>query len=121
MSSDGLGQKQVTHEIEADRATWSPAPFNEIAFAAQTGPGYDIKILDMATRTVRQLTFGEGTNESPAFAPNGRHLAFISTRAGKEQIFVIGTRRQGPQADHQRQQQPDAELVAGPEATVIRD
>ena len=38
---------------------------------------------------VRQLTFGEGTNESPAFAPNGRHLAFMSTRSGKTQIFTM--------------------------------
>ena len=43
----------------------------------------------MATREVRQLTFGEGSNESPAFAPNGRHVAFTSTRAGKKQIFTI--------------------------------
>ncbi len=89
MGSDGLGQRQLTHETKADRATWSLAPFNEIAFAAQTGPGYDIKVLDVTTGTVRQLTFGEGSNESPAFAPNGRHIAFTSTRAGKEQIFTI--------------------------------
>ena len=37
----------------------------------------------------KQLTFGEGTNESPAFAPNGRHLAFTSTRSGKAQIFTM--------------------------------
>ena len=43
----------------------------------------------MATREVRQLTFGEGSNESPAFSPNGRHIAFTSTRAGKKQIFTI--------------------------------
>jgi TolB protein len=91
MDSDGLGQRQLTRESRADRATWSLAPFNQIAFAAQTGPGNDIKILDMTTGTVRQLTFGEGTNESPAFAPNGRHIAFISTRAGKEQIFTMDT------------------------------
>ena len=41
-------------------------------------------------RNIRQLTFGEGTNESPTFAPNGRHLAFMSTRAGKSQVFTIG-------------------------------
>ena len=69
--------------------TWSPAPYNEIAYAARTGPGNDIKIRDLATGQVRQLTFGEGTNESPAFAPNGRHLAFMSTRSGKSQIFTI--------------------------------
>ena len=38
---------------------------------------------------MRQLTFGEGTNESPAWSPNGRHLAFTSTRSGKTQVFVI--------------------------------
>jgi TolB protein len=52
--------------------------------------------IDMATHTVvlslaalRKLTFGEGTNESPSWAPNGRHLAFTSTRSGKTQIFTI--------------------------------
>lgn len=86
---DGLGLRKITSESYADRPTWSPAPYNEIAFAARTGPGNDIKVLDLATGAIRQLTFGEGTNESPAFAPNGRHLAFMSTRSGKSQIFTI--------------------------------
>ncbi len=89
IGADGLGLRKITSESYADRPTWSPAPYNEIAFAARTGPGNDIKIIDVATGTVRQLTFGEGTNESPAFAPNGRHLAFMSTRSGKSQIFTI--------------------------------
>jgi TolB protein len=88
MGADGLGQQPLTSEY-SDRPTWSPAPYNEIAYASRTGPGQDIKVLDLATRQVRQLTFGEGTNESPAFAPNGRHLAFMSTRSGKSQIFTI--------------------------------
>jgi TolB protein len=90
MGSDGLGQRRLTvSESYADRATWSPAPLNEIAFASRTGPGTDIKIMDLATGSVKQLTFGEGSNESPSFAPNGRHLAFSSTRAGKYQVFTM--------------------------------
>jgi TolB protein len=89
VGADGLGLRKVTSESYADRPTWSPAPFNEIAFTARTGPGNDIKVIDLATGQVRQLTFGEGTNESPAWAPNGRHLAFTSTRSGKTQVFVI--------------------------------
>jgi TolB protein len=89
MGADGLGQRQLTHDAYADRPTWSPAPYNEIAYAARTGPGNDIRILELATGQVRQLTFGEGTNESPSFAANGRHLAFTSSRAGKSQIFTI--------------------------------
>jgi TolB protein len=91
VGADGLNLRRLTtSESYADRPTWSPAPFNEIAFAARTGPGYDVKIYDLATGATRQLTFGEGTNESPAYSPNGRHLAFTSTRAGRVQVFTIG-------------------------------
>ena len=89
VGADGLGLQKLTSEAYADRATWSPAPFNEVAYAARTGPGNDIKIMSLANREVRQITFGEGTNESPSWAPNGRHLAFTSTRSGKTQIFTV--------------------------------
>lgn len=86
---DGLGLRQLTRESYADRPTWSPAPYNEVAYTARTGPGNDLKVIELATGQVRQLTFGEGTNESPSFSANGRHIAFMSTRSGKSQIFTI--------------------------------
>lgn len=88
IDADGTNLQKLTSEPYADRAAWSPLG-TEIGYAARTGPGNDLKVMDLATRQVRQLTFGEGTNESPVFAPNGRHLAFQSTRAGKMQIFTI--------------------------------
>ena len=91
VGADGLNLRRLTtSESYADRPTWSPAPFNEIAFAARTGPGYDIKAYDVATGVTRRVTFGEGSNESPSYSPSGRHLAFTSTRAGGVQIFTIG-------------------------------
>jgi TolB protein len=89
MNVDGSGLRRVSFETYADRATWSPPPLNEIAFSARTGPGFDIKILNIASGETRQITFGEGTNESPAWAPNGRHLAFMSTRQGRSQVFTV--------------------------------
>ena len=89
VSLDGTGLRRLSYEAFADRPTWSPAPYNEIAFAARTGPGFDIKILNIAEGVTRQITFGEGSNESPSWSPNGRHLAFTSTRAGREQIFTV--------------------------------
>jgi len=86
---DGTGLRRISYESQADRPTWSPPPLNEIAFAAKTGPGNDIKILNIQSGETRQITFGEGDNESPAWAPNGRHLAFSSTRMGKAQIFTV--------------------------------
>ncbi len=89
MNADGSGQQQITRESWCDRPTWSPAPFNEIAYASQAGGGYDIKIFSFETRSVNSITNGEGSNESPAFSPNGRHIAFTSSRAGKYQVFTI--------------------------------
>lgn len=88
MNADGSGVRRIAGEW-SDRATWSPAPFNEIAYAARSGGGYDIRVYSFSTGETVQLTNGIGSSESPAFSPNGRHIAFTSTRAGKEQIFTI--------------------------------
>ena len=88
---DGTGLRRITFESYCDRPTWSPAPYNEIAYASRTGPGYDIKVVDLATNEVRQITFGLGSNESPSYAANGRHLVFSSDRGGGErQLFLVG-------------------------------
>ncbi|MDA1092706.1 MAG: hypothetical protein O3A25_05490 [Acidobacteria bacterium] len=90
MGADGTGLRRLTYETYCDRPTWSPAPFNEVAYSSKTGPGHDIKVLDLATNEVRQLTFGLGSNESPSYSPNGRHIAFTSTRgSGLKQIYTI--------------------------------
>ena len=72
-----------------DRPTWSPAPFNEIAYTSQSGGGHDIRVYEFATSQTRTVTDGIGSNESPAFAPNGRHIAFSSDRTGVEQVYLI--------------------------------
>jgi TolB protein len=91
-AADGSNVRRLTvSESEADRATWSPAPFNEIAYSGRTSSsGFDVKIHELSSGSVRQITFGEGSNESPAYAPNGKHVAFTSTRAGGTQVFTIG-------------------------------
>ena len=90
MDGEGLNLRRLTFsESWADRATWSPAPYNEIAYAGRSGPGFDIKIYDVASGQTKVLTDGSGSNESPSFSQNGRHLAFASTRLGKVQVFTI--------------------------------
>ena len=41
------------------------------------------------TKYFSRITDGIGSNESPAFSPNGRHIAFTSTRNGKAQLFTV--------------------------------
>jgi TolB protein len=89
MNADGTGQRLLIGDLKADRPTWSRGKFNEIAYAAQTGPGYDIKIYSFESGETTKITDGIGSNESPAFSPNGRHIAFTSTRNGKAQLFTV--------------------------------
>lgn len=86
---DGLGLRRLTFEGNSDRATWSPAPYNEIAYTGRSDSGLDIKVYNLASGETTQITFGEGRNESPAWSPNGRHLAFSSTRSGSTQIYTV--------------------------------
>ena len=88
MNIDGTGQRVLVNE-ECYRPTWSSEPWNEIAYAAKSGPGYDIKVYSFSTGESTRITDGIGSNESPAFAPNGRHLAFTSTRNGRVQVYTI--------------------------------
>ncbi len=37
----------------------------------------------------KQLTHGEGSDSLPRWSPNGESIAFISTRGGKSQVWII--------------------------------
>jgi TolB protein len=86
MSSTGTGVQLLVAQ-QVDRPTWSPLNF--IAFTVGSALGYDIGIYDFANPGVRILTDGSGSNESPAVAPNGRHIAFVTTRWGRHHIAII--------------------------------
>ena len=48
----------------------------------------DLYLLDVKSGTSRPLTEGDGLDAAPAFSPDGRSIAFLSTRSGAPQIFV---------------------------------
>jgi dipeptidyl aminopeptidase/acylaminoacyl peptidase len=48
-------------------------------------------ILNLADSTSRELTRGPGSDQSPRWAPDGRTLAFVSTRSGAPQVWRIRT------------------------------
>lgn len=86
MNASGTGVQRLVDQ-KIDRPTWSRLNF--IAFAIGPGPGYEIGIYDFNSPGVKILTNGGGSNESPSIAPNGRHIAFVTTRWGRKQIAVI--------------------------------
>jgi TolB protein len=66
---------------------WSPNG-QTLAFHRDVGGTLQVFVLDVRTRTVRQLT-SLGRNEDPTWAPDSRHLAFVSDRSGYRQLWVI--------------------------------
>jgi TolB protein len=50
---------------------------------------FDIFTVEVATGKINRLTQDQGNNEEPSFSPNGRMIAFVSTRNGKRQLFVM--------------------------------
>jgi TolB protein len=66
--------------------TWSPkAGKHIIAYTTRDGSTYDIVSLDLDSKATTRITQNEGSNEEPAFSPNGRAIAFA--RAG-EGVFI---------------------------------
>jgi TolB protein len=66
---------------------WSPDG-QAVAFHRDVAGTLQVFVLDVRTRTVRQLT-SVGRNEDPTWAPDSRHLAFVSDRSGYRQLWII--------------------------------
>ena len=90
MNADGTGLEHLNcGESHCDHPSWSAA-VNKIAYTCgSNAAGYNICLLDVATRQIIKLTDGPGSNEQPTFAPNGRHVVFTTTRWGKKQLAMV--------------------------------
>jgi len=92
MAADGTDQQLfapfdygVTGSSNAPE--WSPDG-QAVAFHRDVAGTLQVFVLDVRTRTVRQLT-SVGRNEDPTWAPDSRHLAFVSDRSGYRQLWII--------------------------------
>jgi len=50
---------------------------------------FDLFIAEVATKRILQLTQGQGDNENPSWAPDGRHIVFQSNRSGSSEIYTV--------------------------------
>ena len=92
MNPDGSSVRVIDNNCSyCDRPTFAPGQTGLLlAYSNQTGRDtHDIDVFDFNTGATRRLTNNVATNESPSFAPNGRHILFMTTRWGKEQLAIV--------------------------------
>ena len=96
---------KITSESYCDRPTWSPAPFNEIAYASRTGAGFDIKMYSFANReSARDHRRHRQQREPGVRAQRPAHRVHVDARRQAADLHDRA-RRQRPAADHARGQQ----------------
>jgi TolB protein len=98
MSAGGGGAKRVTFQGKYNQTPrWSPRTDKlQIAFTGRDERGaFDVFILDVKSGKIDRLTQGKGSNLDPTWSPDGRLVAYISSRGG---LWV-----QNPETHHEVQ------------------
>jgi TolB protein len=94
MEADGTNQQRMTDQGYAVSPAWAPnGQFLSFAWVRKYGPGEpgssDVYLMDIASKQWVQLTHDGGRNDFPSWSPDGRHIVFQSSRAGKEEIWMM--------------------------------
>jgi Tol biopolymer transport system component len=72
----------VSHEL-----SWGPSPSNHFVYASANADGdYDLHL--SSGGKIAASIFPDG---GPAWSPNGRHIAFTSSRTGEGDVYLIDT------------------------------
>jgi TolB protein len=102
MNSDGSQPQRMTDGGYAVSPSWSPnGLLLTFAWNRKYGPGApggnDIYVFEIATMRWLQLTHGEGDNDYPSWAPDGRHIVFqrkVGKRTDLWSMLADGTHQQ---------------------------
>ena len=98
MSASGGGAKRATFQGKYNQTPrWNPrADKPQIVFTGRDERGvFDIFILDVKSGKIDRLTQGKGSNLDPTWSPDGRLVAYVSSRGG---LWV-----QNPETHHEVQ------------------
>ena len=92
MSADGSNVRRLTFEGRYNAApAWSPRG-DWIAYVCRI-PGDGLKLCRISLDGQRRVQITSGPpseiDDSPSWAPDGRHLVFSSTRGGRSHIYMI--------------------------------
>lgn len=92
MSVDGSNVRRLTFKGEYNAApAWSPRGDWIVYVCQMPKVGFKLCRITPDGQKREQITFGptDEIDDSPSWAPDGRHLVFSSTRGGKSHIYMV--------------------------------
>ncbi len=112
INADGTNPQQLTHNSFLDNTpSWSPDG-SQIAFSSGRSGVWEVYVIELATRAVRQLT--DDLSSTPSWSPDGSQIVFerfikIANGINPKTIYVMDADGQ-----HQRRILPDPPLDGPP-------
>ncbi len=90
MDADGSNVRRLTYDGDYNAApAWSPKGEWIVYVCRISGEGFKLCRISPNGEQRSQITKGNSIDDSPSWAPNGRHLVFSSIRRGKSQLYII--------------------------------
>ncbi|MBV8057001.1 MAG: PD40 domain-containing protein [Deltaproteobacteria bacterium] len=88
MKMAGGGAQRLTYQGDYNTAPAFSPDCKKIAYESRSSGIINIFVINIDGSGLRQLT-NEGSNEGPTWSPDGRYLAFSSTREGDSRVYLM--------------------------------
>ena len=88
MDYDGANQRPLTHLGTISLSPRISPDSSRLAFASLGHDGFQIRMFSLVLNRMVNFAAVGGTNITPAWAPNGKDLAYSSSRSGDPEIWV---------------------------------
>jgi TolB protein len=88
MDYDGANQRPLTHLGTVSLSPRISPDSTRLAFASLGHDGFQIRMFSLVLNRMVNFVAVGGTNITPAWAPNGKDIAYSSSRSGDPEIWV---------------------------------